>query len=193
MYRPARLTSAFAALAAVLMVAVTPAGPAHAGAPLEGEMQKFTLTDKPEALPGFNLTDADGNAVTLATYSGKLLLVNLWATWCAPCVKEMPTLDALQQALGSARFTVLPISLDRGGRQQVEAFFAKNGIAHLPMVFDPTGSSMAALTVRGLPTTLLIDGKGREIGRLEGDADWSHPSTRALIQYYLDAGADKAS
>lgn len=194
MPRPTRLPLALAAMIAMTLASVTlVAGPVSAGAPLAGDMQKFALVDKPAAPPAFNLTDADGNATTLASYSGKLLLVNLWATWCGPCVKEMPTLDALQQEMGSARFTVLPISLDRGGRRQVEAFFAKNGITHLPMVFDPTGSSMAALTVRGLPTTLLIDGKGREIGRLEGDANWSHPATKALIQYYLDAGADSAS
>jgi thiol-disulfide isomerase/thioredoxin len=186
-------TTLLGALLATGAVSALVAGPASAQAPLAGEMKKFALVATPEALPEFDLTDADGKALTLSNYAGKLVLVNLWATWCGPCVKEMPTLDALQQEMGSNRFTVLPISLDRGGRRQVEAFFAKNGINHLPMVFDPTGSAMAALTVRGLPTTLLLDGHGRELGRLEGDADWANPATKALIQYYLDAGADGAS
>lgn len=155
------------------------------GPPLAGDMHKFRPAATPVELAPLPLALPDGSTPTLADYRGKLLLVNLWATWCAPCIKELPSLERLQQALGGETFTVLTVSLDRGGAYQVEKFFTQQGITDLPKLLDPTGASMKVLRARGLPTSVLVDAQGRELGRLEGDAAWDSAEAKALIAYYL--------
>lgn len=142
----------------------------------------FTVTGAPEPAPGFPFTDRDGRPVTLADFRGKVVLLNLWATWCPPCIQEMPSLDRLQAQLGGADFQVVALSLDRGGAKLVLPFYEKAGIAHLPVYLDPPSAAMEALRSRGLPTTYLIDREGRVLGRLEGQAAWDAPAAMDLVR-----------
>ena len=124
-------------------------------------------------VPNLALAGADGPATSLAALRGKVVLVNLWATWCSPCVREMPALDALQKALGGPGFQVAAVSEDRGGAPVVAAFLAERKLAGLPTYLDPTGDAARQLAARGLPTSVLVDAQGREVMRLEGGTDWA--------------------
>jgi thiol-disulfide isomerase/thioredoxin len=149
---------------------------------LKGSVAKFALAKEPKPLPELGFADADDKPLTLADYKGKLVLVNFWATWCAPCVKEMPSLDRLQAEIGKDKFVVLPLSLDGSSRAKVAPFYADRKLANLGIYFDKGKKVLAALDVSVLPTSVLIDAKGRELGRLEGDADWDKPEAVSLIK-----------
>ena len=110
------------------------------------------------------------------------MVINLWATWCVPCVAEMPSLAALSKALAPDDIAVLPLSSDRGGARRVEAFYQEHGITGLPVLLDPKGAAARAWHARGIPTSLIIDKKGRERARLEGSADWSTPAAARLVR-----------
>jgi thiol-disulfide isomerase/thioredoxin len=133
-------------------------------------------------LPEFQFRLPDGTVKTLADYAGQGVVLNLWATWCAPCVAEMPSLDALAAAVRGAGAVVLPLSSDRGGAAAVERWYAAHDIKNLPVLLDPMGAAARALGANGIPTTLLVDGKGRERGRLEGGADWADPKSVAMVK-----------
>ena len=124
----------------------------------------------------------DGASMTLADFDGGVTLVNLWATWCAPCLKEMPTLAALERAAGGDAFRVVPISIDKPAeRAKAERMLAKLSEGALPFYHEPTGGLAFDVNAPGLPTTILYDRNGREIARVAGDADWSSPEARALV------------
>lgn len=142
----------------------------------------FQEVSPPRALPALALTDLSGKPVTVADLAGKTVLLNLWATWCVPCVKEMPALDRLQKAMGGPAFQVVALSLDRGGAEQVRPFLDKLGLAGLPVLLDTGSASMSALSVRGLPTTLILDPQGRETARFEGAAEWDAPAMVAELK-----------
>lgn len=152
-----------------------------------GGLDVFKPASPPRAAPEIAFTDAAGHPLSLADFRGKTVLLNFWATWCAPCVQEMPSLDRLQQHLGSDRFAVVAISVDREGLGVVRPFLAKTQIESLATYVDPKGASMRAFGVRGLPTTFVIDGNGREVGHIEGQAKWDTPEAEALVRYYLGA------
>ena len=137
-------------------------------------------TTPPRALPAIGFVDATGAAHQLAAYAGRPVLLNLWATWCPPCVAELPALAALARTAATA-LAVLPLSSDRGGAARVAGFFRSHAITGLPVLLDPNGAAVEALAARGLPTTLLIDGEGRERARLEGAADWAAPDVLAAL------------
>ena len=128
-------------------------------------------------------TAADGTVRRLADYAGRGVVLNLWATWCVPCVREMPALDALAAAVAGDGIVVLPLSSDRGGAPVVQRFYADRGITHLPVLLDPGSATAHALSVRGVPTTLLIDKDGQEVAWLEGAADWSSPDAVTVIRH----------
>lgn len=124
-------------------------GPAAAGEP----PQNFAAQETPQPLPEIQFQDGDGQPKTLADFSGKVVLLNIWATWCAPCRKEMPTLDRLQAKLGGPDFEVVTLSMDRGGADNVKKFFAEIGIEHLALNIDTSGKAMFALDRKpGVPT-----------------------------------------
>jgi thiol-disulfide isomerase/thioredoxin len=151
-----------------------------------GAMATFVFKDTPTALPPFTFTDAEGNDRTLDDWRGKVVLLNLWATWCAPCIREMPHLDRLKASLGSNKFDVLAISVDRGGPAKPRAFRDKAKIKHLKFYQDPTAKLGFALKVIGMPVTLLLDTQGREIGRLVGPAEWDSAAAIRLIKAHFD-------
>ena len=127
-------------------------------------------------------TAADGSPRSLADYAGRAVVLNLWATWCVPCVREMPSLDDLAKLVAPDGIAVLAISSDHGGAPVVQRFYADHGIGTLPVLLDPMGGVAHALNVRGIPTTLLIDPKGQEVGWLEGAADWSSPDAVTVVR-----------
>ncbi|MGH6796918.1 MAG: TlpA family protein disulfide reductase [Roseiarcus sp.] len=144
--------------------------------PVAGEApQNFVRREAPAPVPELTFTDGEGKSQSLADFRGKIVLLNLWATWCAPCRKELPTLDRLQAALGGADFEVLALSVDRRGLDAVKKFYAVTGIQHLAIHVDSSSRAGFALATEGLPMTLLIDRRGQEIGRIFGPAEWDAP------------------
>jgi thiol-disulfide isomerase/thioredoxin len=144
--------------------------------------QNFVLYGAPQPLGDVRFEDAAGKPVGLADFRGKVVLLNIWATWCVPCRKEMSTLDRLQAKLGGADFAVVPLSIDRNGMSAIEPFYREIGIAHLGKYLDTGNEAAGRLHVLGVPTTLLIDREGRELGRLVGPAEWGSPEMIAFLQ-----------
>lgn len=147
-----------------------------------GQMATFVFKKTPQALPEVSFTDGAGKAKSLKDWRGKIVLLNLWATWCAPCRREMPDLDKLQGALGSDDFEVLAISVDRKGLPASKRFLDQIKIANLGLYNDATARMTGKLKVVGMPTTLLLDRTGKEIGRLVGPAEWNGEDARRLIK-----------
>lgn len=150
----------------------------------------FTPPDQPRPLPELRFTDGEGRAMTFADFSGRVILLNLWATWCVPCRKEMPTLDRLQAKLGGRDFQVVPLSIDRQGLAVVKPFYQELGLKSLGIYVDQSGKAAGDLGAVGIPTTLLVDRDGREIGRKVGPAEWDSPETVAMIRRYLTPSTD---
>lgn len=123
--------------------------------------------------------------VTLAEWRGKGLVLNFWATWCAPCVEEMPALDALHADVAGDGIAVLAVSSDLGGAEAVRTFYDKQGIEHLAVLTDPRSRMGQSFGVFGLPTTLLINAEGREVGRVLGAAEWNAPEVAAFLRACL--------
>ena len=142
----------------------------------------FAMHDTPQDMPDVRFVTEDGTRKTLDAFHGKVILLNIWATWCPPCVKEIPTLDALQADLGSAKFEVVTLSIDTGGVPVVRRFFDKFGIKHLTISVDPTQLSFTNLRIVGLPATLLINSDGKEVGRLIGPAAWNAPDMEGFLK-----------
>jgi len=138
--------------------------------------------DGPKALPAFALTDPDGARREVPSLAGKGIVLNLWATWCPPCVEEMPALDRLAALLAAEDILVIPASSDRNGRAIVEPFYARTGVKNLGIWLDPGSAATRALGARGLPTTVLIDRLGRERARLEGGAAWDSGALLADVR-----------
>lgn len=127
-------------------------------------------------------TTGEGAPADLAGLRGRVVLVNLWATWCAPCIKEMPALDRLQAKLGGAEFQVVAIAVDRQGERIVRPFFEKLGLSRLALFLDPSNAASRVLDAKGLPITVLLDRDGRELGRVLGAADWDAPELEGVIR-----------
>ncbi|HUB15962.1 MAG TPA: TlpA disulfide reductase family protein [Acetobacteraceae bacterium] len=138
--------------------------------------------DPPVPAPDISFVDAGGRTHRLSEFRGHGMVINLWATWCAPCVAEMPSLAALSKTLAPADIAVLPLSSDHGGAAAVEAFFRAHGITGLPVLLDPQGVAEQAFGVDGIPTSVIIDKQGREQARLSGSADWSTPAAVAIVR-----------
>ena len=150
-----------------------------------GAMTTFVFKKTPEALPNVEFVDADGKPVSLEDFRGKTVLLNVWATWCAPCREEMPGLDRLQEELGSETFEVVALAVDKGGIEAAKKFLADTKVESLQTFADPTARNGATLKVVGMPTTILIDPQGREIGRLIGPAEWDSEDAKRLISSSL--------
>ncbi len=152
----------------------------------DGDMKKLIFAEVPTAISNaaFDLADDAGKA-TLEDYRGKWVLLNFWATWCAPCRHEMPMLDALQAEFGGENFEVLTIATGRNSPQGIQKFFAEADIQNLPRHQDPKQALAAQMGIFGLPITVLINPDGKEVARLRGDADWASDSAKAIIRSLL--------
>ncbi len=159
----------------------------HAGvvdwqAARDAGMPKLAEAAKPEPAPLIPFLDEAGAERTLADWKGKVLLVNFWATWCAPCREEMPSLEALQAELGGEDFAVLTIASGRNPPPAIDKFFAEIGVETLPKLRDERMALARAMGVMGLPVTVLIDREGNEVARLIGDADWASEPAKAVVR-----------
>lgn len=169
----------------------TPPPPAASNAPAagggfkdfaKGPLAAFLVKADRPAVPNLSFKDANGGALTLEKWKGRVVLVNLWATWCAPCRKEMPTLADLQKQLGSKDFEVVALSVDRKGIAASSAYLKETGADVLGLYVDDTTKALDDLQGLGLPLTVLVDRKGREIGRLLGPAEWNSAEAIALMK-----------
>ena len=143
-------------------------------------MEALHRLDAPKPVD-VQFTAADGSARSLADYAGKGIILNLWATWCVPCVAEMPALAAFASVVAKDGIIVLPLSSDRGGAAIVTKFYKDLGIGNLPVLLDPKSAAAHALNVRGIPTTLIIDRHGREVAWTEGSVNWASDAAVAAI------------
>lgn len=183
---------AVCAIAAIAFVAMR--DPASSGAAPDmsavaalrtGDMKKLNFHSELRAISTKPFIADDGSTKTLADYKGQVVLLNFWATWCAPCRKEMPMLSELQRDLGGEGFQVVTMATGRNPLPAMEKFFADIGVDNLPLHRDPKQEVAREMTVLGLPATVLIDREGREIARLTGDADWSGESAKAILELMI--------
>jgi len=154
----------------------------------KGAMERFKLAATPRPLPDLEIQNADDKPLKLSELRGKVVLLNFWATWCTPCVKEMPSLDRLQAALPKDKYLVVPLSIDGPTKPKVVPFYKDQKLANLGIYFDKGRKAMQGLDVTLLPTSILVDARGRELGRIEGDADWDMPESIALMKAALGKG-----
>ena len=145
------------------------------------------VIDQPRPLPEIRFQDEQGHDLTLADFRGRVVLLNIWATWCAPCRNETPTLDRLQAHFGGKDFLVIPLSIDREGVAAVRRFYEKLGFEKLGIYVDPSSKRSRALAIPGLPATLLIDRQGRETARKIGAAEWGGAEMVSLVERTIHA------
>jgi thiol-disulfide isomerase/thioredoxin len=151
----------------------------------------FAFRDRPRALPALHFEDGAGHPLSLDDFRGRPVVLNIWATWCVPCRQEMPALGRLQREFDKSGLFVLPLSIDRRGAPVVRQFYRDLGLAALGVYIDRSGEAASDLGAIGLPTTLLIDRDGHEVGRKSGPAEWDSPDIAALIRDHLGLGSGK--
>ncbi len=191
-----RVAWASCLLLSAVIVAISPPlarGEAPACRAPKGAFLQYQAAEPPRPATTAAFLDGDGNSRSLADFRGQPVVLNLWATWCAPCVKEMPMLDRLHRRLAADGIRVLALSEDRGGAALVKNFYAVNGIKNLEVLIDAGGKVLAAMNVRGLPTTVLIDADGREVGRALGAADWESDAVLTFLRRCLAPAPKKKS
>jgi len=151
----------------------------------QDSVKKITVREAPPTQPSTVFVSADGREFSLKDLRGKTVVLNVWATWCAPCIKEMPSLDRLQALRGGEDFEVVTISIDRT-KYEPAKFFADNQIENLSPWHDGSYGIPGNLQLRGYPTTVIYNPDGREIALLEGEAEWDSPEALRLIDYLME-------
>ena len=150
-----------------------------------GDMQKLVFHSEPKEMAKIGFFDEAGNDVSLDAYKGKVVLLNLWATWCPPCRAEMPSIDALQRELGSENFEVVTIATGRNTIPAINKFFTEANITSLPILLDPKMAFARANGAFGLPITIILNSDGQEIARMQGDADWHGEDALTVLRALL--------
>jgi thiol-disulfide isomerase/thioredoxin len=148
----------------------------------KGPMAGVIVHPARKEIAAFTFANEKGQQIDLSKWKGRVVVLNLWATWCAPCRKEMPDLAKLQLALGGPDFEVVALSLDRKGLEASKAFLQEIGVTNLATYIEPEAKSLAALQALGLPATVLIDRQGKEAARLLGPADWASSEAQAMVK-----------
>ena len=186
-------TKAGIIVAAILIVLIVVAGlifgfgdPARHGPKYTGQMQNFVLTKGRADPPAETWRDADGTSVSLKDFRGKVVLLNFWASWCAPCLRELPSINALQAKLGGDKFQVVALNLDRNGAKAALPMIERLKLDRLKLQLDPESKVAVDLGVSVMPTTIVYDATGRELGRLKGAAEWNSPEALELVSYFID-------
>lgn len=152
---------------------------------------QFSFLDHPAESPEIHFVDGDGRPLTLGDFRGRPILLNIWATWCVPCRKEMPSLDRLQAKFDPSQFLVLTLSIDRQGVPAVRNFYQELGLRSLGIYVDQPGTVLHLLRAPGVPTTVFVDRDGRQIGRKIGPAEWDGPEAVALLRDHLNLPSDE--
>jgi len=155
----------------------------------DGDMKKLNFHSDPQPVSQIPFTRHDGTTGTLADYQGKYVLLNFWATWCAPCRKEMPMLSDLQTELGGDAFEVVTLATGRNAPPAMKKFFDEIGVDNLPLHRDPQSAIAREMGVFGLPITVILTPEGQEIARLQGDAHWNSDSAKAILTALIDGAA----
>ena len=155
----------------------------------QGDMAKLVFHDEPYAPIEESWVDEHGNSRSFADYAGQVVVANYWATWCPPCLAEMPSLDRLAGAMKADRLAVLPISTDRGKPDKIVAFYEEIGARHIEVHHDRDRDVVRKAGVLGLPVTALLDREGREVARLVGDAEWDSEDAKALLRRFIELTA----
>jgi thiol-disulfide isomerase/thioredoxin len=154
-----------------------------------GEVAAFEVSREPVRAPDFGFAGPDGSRRDLASFQGRTVLLNLWATWCEPCKREMPALDRLQAELGGPRFEVAAVNIDTRNVERPKAWLDQAGVKSLAYYTDHEARIFQDLRraglAEGMPTTILIDGAGCRLGRMSGPAEWASPEAMALIKAAL--------
>lgn len=179
------LRSALLYTALVLGANAACAGAVDWQAAREAGLVKLVPSEEPVPVSEAEFTDPEGGAHSLADYRGKVVLLNFWATWCAPCREEMPSLDALQAEMGGEDFQVVAVATGRNDPANIDRFYAETGLRNLPVLLDPRQQLARGMGVLGLPVTVLIDRDGNEVARLLGEADWSSGPAQEVIRQLL--------
>ena len=147
----------------------------------------FVMRPASVAMPDLTFTDHDGKQLTLANFKGKTILLNVWATWCVPCRKEMPSLDRLHAILGGPDFEVVAMSSDMQGMDAIDQFYLESGITHLnKYIVQDANRSLDKLGLYGLPATFLIDRQGQNLGQIIGGAEWDTPEMTAFLNAIIN-------
>ena len=147
----------------------------------EGGMRKLVFHKEPLASSNEAFTTVDGTELNLAEFEGKTVLLNFWATWCAPCREEMPALNAINTDLGGDDFVVLAVATGRNPLPQIHEFFDQQDIDSLTVYLDPRSNLSRNMGALGLPTTVIINPDGKEIARMRGDAEWAGENAREIL------------
>ncbi len=163
-----------------LILGANPACVADVASLLDGDMKKLMLWDAPVDVPEAVLLDATDGEHALADYKGKWVVLNFWATWCAPCRREMPSLERLQAAM--PEIAVVPVATGRNAVEGIQRFFDEAGVTTLPILRDPTSDLAHAMGIMGLPVTVILNPEGQEVARLIGDAEWDSDSAKAVLK-----------
>lgn len=151
----------------------------------DGDMKKLVVHAEPQEVSTSVFTTPDGAEKSLADWQGQWVVLNFWATWCAPCREEMPSLDALNAEFGGESFAVVPVATGRNALPAIRKLFDETGVQTLPVLLDPKQKLAREMAVLGLPITVILNPEGQEIARLRGDADWHSDSARAIVQALL--------
>ena len=157
----------------------------------DGDMKKLMFHSEAKPVSAQTFTHENGGEGRLSDYQGKYVLLNFWATWCAPCRKEMPMLADLQTELGGDQFEVVTLATGRNSPMGMKKFFEEIGVDNLPLHRDPKADVGREMGVFGLPITVILDPEGNEIARLQGDADWSSDSAKAILTALIDLHSDR--
>jgi thiol-disulfide isomerase/thioredoxin len=179
------LVSALIVAATALAVARPPPVRTDALPRIRGEIQYFKLERNPRAVTVPAFYDAAGREVSLASFAGKVVVLNFWATWCYPCIREMPSLDRMVTRFRGRPLALVALNLDREGAARAAPFLAEHRLSNIALYTDPMGRVQRALGVTVLPTTIIFDAAGREVGRLPAPAEWDSPEARTLIDYFV--------
>lgn len=170
----------------VFLAFIPDSGSAEATGPeLSGHMQNFSLARAVYSRSGVQWKDGNGKKVGLDSYRGKVVLLNVWATWCAPCIRELPSLDRLQAAIGGDEFSVIALNINREGKFKAKQMLRRLKVSNLSLHLDREVKVAKSLGVMKVPITFLFDRKGREVGKLEGAAEWDEKEAIALIKYFI--------
>lgn len=189
---PGRLSAALSATAAFAVFLVTLSATGNNSAVGDSiKIGQFIPVAPPQPAPPAVFTDAAGKPARFEDFVGRPTIVNLWATWCAPCLKEMPSLGRLQSDF-AGKLRVAAIAEDHGGGKVVEPFVRKQQLGDLNIYLDPEQAVAEAFKVPGLPTSIVLDAKGRVVGKVEGAADWTSPAMVRALQPLLDSAAADA-
>jgi thiol-disulfide isomerase/thioredoxin len=154
--------------------------------PVSGSVQNFVVFDKPIPASQISLSAKAGGEQTLGDYRGKVVVLNFWATWCGPCVREMPTLARLQEKFAGDDFAMVIVSQDRGGWKDIDRFMARLKLDFPNSLLDDRLKMSREMQVQSLPVVAILDRQGNEVGRVVGGAEWDTPEAFALVEYYLN-------